>query len=127
VTDNVSMWLFGILGAWMVALSGFVLSIKLEQVKTKVAVDLFIDTLGEKIAKALHADDDHLGLDSLLDKYLDRKYDLTYDELFELKNRCNHILESKAVSHLERSLAGMMAAVCEQALIGKFGKTRDNV
>jgi hypothetical protein len=127
MSELVLIWLFGILGAWQLTISGFVLSIKIEQVKTKVAVDLFIDTLGEKLAKALHADDDHLGIDSLLDKYLDRTYELSYEEWFRLKNHCNHILESKEISQLERSMAGMLAAVCEHKLMMKFGKTKQTV
>jgi hypothetical protein len=127
MTEILAMWLFGILGAWLIVLTSAIFTIKIEQVKIRVAVDIFIETMGEKIAKVLHADDDHLGLDSLLDKYLNRQYELSYAEWFELKNRCNHILADEKVSQLERSLAGMLAAVCEHKLIVKYGKTKDTV
>ncbi len=127
MTEASSLWLFGVIGAWLVVLSGAVLGLIIAQVKTNFAVNLFISTMGEKIAKALHADDDHLHLDALLDKMSDPNYELGYDELFKLKNECNFILSDKTVSHLERSLAGMLAAVCEYTLITKHGKTKKTV
>jgi hypothetical protein len=118
MSETLNMWLFGAIGGWLAVLSSAVLVIKLDQVKTRVAVDLFIDTLGEKIAKALHADDDHLQLDALLDKYLSRHYELSFEEWTELRDRCDRILENKDVSKVERSLAGMLAGVCEHKLGG---------
>lgn len=113
MSETAIIWLFGVMGAWCLALTYAGFNIKMEQVKTKVAIDLFIDTLGEKLAKVLHNDDDHLHLDTLLDKLLDPDYDMNYDEWFELKNRCNHILDSKNISQLERGLAGVMAGICD--------------
>jgi len=127
MNQELQLWIFGIVGAWLIMLSAALLKVIIEQVKTKVAVDLFIDTLGEKIAKALHADDDHHHLDALLDKYLKRDYELSYEEWFELKNRCNHILETKGCTDIDRSLSGMLAAVCEHKLIVKYGKTKQTV
>ena len=127
MTETQALWLFGVLGAWILALTYAFANIKIEQIKMRVAMDLFIDSLGEKLAKALHADDDHLKIDSLLDKYMDREYEMDYAEWFELKNRCNHIMENKDISQLERSLAGMLAAVCEHKLIVKYGKTSKTV
>jgi hypothetical protein len=122
MSETLQIWLFAIMGAWIATLSGAVLKILLAQVKTQVAVDLFIDGLGEKLAKALHNDDDNLVIDALLDKYLDRHYELSYEEWIALKNRCNAILENKEVSKLERSLAGMLAGVCEHKITAKYGK-----
>jgi hypothetical protein len=134
LTEAMAIWLFGAVAAWGLILSGAVLKLFMAQwqmrmaiAQMKVAVDLFIDTLGEKLAKVLHADDDHHQLDELLDKYMNPAYELSYEEWFELKNRCNHILETKTYSDLERSLAGLLAAVCEHKLISKFGKTAANV
>lgn len=123
MSETVQMWLFGGLGVWCAALSLTILKLLIEQVKTKVAVDLFIDTLGEKLAKALHNDDDHLDLDGLLDKYLDRHYELSYDEWQQLKDRCNSILADQSISKLERSLAGMLGGVCEHKLMVKYGQS----
>lgn len=121
MSETIAIWLFGAIGGWLLVLSGAVLKLLIAQVKTTVAVNLFVDSLGEKIAKALHNDDDHLDLDDLLDKYLNRHYELTYQEWVKLKNKCNHILSNKEVSKLERSLAGMLAGVCEHKLMVKYG------
>jgi hypothetical protein len=116
MSETLLMWMFGITGAWLVALSGTVLHLLIAQVKTNFAINLFIDSLGDKLAKALHADDDHLGLDSLLDKYLDQHYDLTLDEWLELRDKCNKTLEDTSVSQNERGMAGILAAVCDHKL-----------
>lgn len=110
------MWLFGIMGAWLVALSVAVLHLLIAQVKTNFAINLFIDSLGEKLAKALHRDDDKFGLDALLDKYLDQHYDLTMEEWIELRDLCNKTLANHSISKNERGMAGMLAAVCDHKL-----------
>ncbi len=122
MSETLQIWLFVIMGGWCATLSGVILKMLLAQVKTQVAVDLFIDGLGEKLAKALHNDDDNLVIDALLDKYLDRSYELSYEEWQALKDRCNAILENKSISKLERSLAGMLAGVCEHKIVAKYGK-----
>lgn len=109
--------IFGAIGAWNVALSTAIVKLMLWQVKSKVAIDIFIDSLGEKMAKALHDDDDHLQLDSLLDRYLDHNYDLSMQEWIELKNRCTEILNNKDINKDERAMAGLLAAVCEHKLM----------
>ena len=105
-------------------LSTAVLGLMISQVKTNFAVNLFVNTMGEKIAKALHNDDDHLELDALLDKLLQPDHDMTEAEMFELKNRCNHILCDKCINKSERQMCGVMAAICEWVLITKFKKTK---
>lgn len=119
MNDAILLWLFGIVGAWLCALSIAFGKMMLVQVKMQVAIDLYINTLGEKIAKALHNDDDHLGLDALLDKYLDPNYELSFSELVELKNRCAAIADHSDSSKLEKSLAGILTAVCEHTLKSK--------
>ncbi len=123
MSETLQIWLFGIVGAWLVALSVAVLHLLIAQVKTTIAINLFVDSLGEKLAKALHADDDHLGLDALLDKYLDQHYDLTKWEWLELRDRCNETLEDESVSKNERGMAGMLAAVCDHKLM-RYGIAR---
>lgn len=113
---EVIIWLFGILGAWNVGITLALAAMRSEQIKVRVAVDIFIEGLGEKIAKALHSPDDHLGLDSLLDRYIDRSYELSKEEWQELHNRCREILNDHGVTKNERGLAGILAAVCEHKL-----------
>lgn len=120
MSETTQQWLFGVIGVWCAGMSIAILHLIIQQVKTKVAVDLFIDTLGEKLARALHRDDDSLRIDGLLDKYLNRHYELSYEEWVELRDKCNAILANKQISKLERSLAGMLAGVCEHKLMVKY-------
>lgn len=120
------LWLFGALGAWLFGLTLWMDRMRSANIKNQVAIDLFISSLGEKIAAALHNDDDHLKIDWLLDKYSDPAYDMAYDEWHLLKEKCNIILEDKAISKLERSLCGIMAAVCEREIAKRYGLPKLN-
>ena len=104
--------------------AGAILRIRDQQIKNQVAINLFIDSLGDKLARALHADDDHLKIDALLDKYIDREYEMDFEEWQELRRRCDHILMNPNVTRIERSLAGMLAAVCTHKLIAKYGNKK---
>ena len=125
LTETAAFWILGGYAAVIVALAASVLKIRDQQTKNQVAIDLFIDSLGDKLARALHNDDDHLRIDALLDKYISRTYEMDFEEWQELRIRCMHILESQEISKNERSLAGMLAAVCEHKLISKYGKITD--
>lgn len=124
MSETTLVLIFSAIAGWNVLLSGAVVKLLIEQVKTKIAVNIFIDSLGDKLAKALHNDDDHLGLDTLLDKYLDRNYELSFSEWVMLKDHCNKVLNNKDCSQIEKSLAGMLAAVCEHKIgIGQLKPT----
>jgi hypothetical protein len=125
LTETAAFWILGGYAAVIVALAAAVLRIRDVQTKNQVAIDLFIDSLGDKLARALHNDDDHLKIDELLDKYISKTYDMDFEEWQELRFRCLHILEDKDISKNERSLAGMLAAVCEHKLVSRYGKITD--
>lgn len=124
LTENAAFWLFGGYATAIALLAAAILKIRDQQTKNQVAIDLFIDSLGDKLARALHADDDHLKIDSLLDKYIDRNYEMDFEEWQELRTRCEHILINPSVTQVERSLAGMLSAVCTHKLIAKYGKSK---
>ena len=93
LTETAAFWILGGYAAVIVALAAAVLRIRDVQTKNQVAIDLFIDSLGDKLARALHNDDDHLKIDELLDKYISKTYDMDFEEWQELRFRCLHILE----------------------------------
>ena len=89
LSDVAILTMFGGICVWCMTLSVAYLGMLRKQDRAQIAIDLFIDTLGEKIAKALHNADDHLYLDDILNKYLNEHYELSYPEWQELKQRCN--------------------------------------
>jgi hypothetical protein len=125
MNENTLIWLFGIVGAWLVLLTGTLLGMIIAQVKTNFAMNLFIGTLEDKIGKALHNDDNHLGLDQLIDQLTTGNK--TETDYFNLKNQCNWIVENKSASREDRLGAAQMAAICEFVLITRFGKTKATV
>lgn len=125
MSETTLIWLFGIVGAWLFLLSSAMFAIIVAQVKTNFAMNLFIGTLEEKIGKALHNDDNHLGLDQLIDRLMTGPK--TETDYFNLKNQCNWIVENKSASREDRIGAAQMAAICEYMLIMRFGKTKDTV
>lgn len=125
MSENISIWLFGITGAWLVLLTSALFFMIVAQVKTNFAMNLFIGTLEEKIGKALHDEDNHLALDELIDKLTNGPK--TESDYFNLKNQCNWIVENKSASREDRVGAAQMATICEFVLIMKFGRTKANV
>ena len=81
-----------------------------------VKIEAVFDLLGKKAAKILHSDDDPHGIDALLDKYLDRYYELTPVEWGALLAKCGDIENDKALSKGERILASWLAAVAHHKL-----------
>ncbi len=81
-----------------------------------VSLEAVFNILGEKAAKLLHSDDDPYQIDSLLDKYLDRHYELSFAEWEALLAKCSVIEENKVLSKDERLLAGWISAVCHHKL-----------
>lgn len=112
MTQELLLWMLGHLIVF--GGSGVAAYIALVQRVTKV--ETFISLLGTKAARALHSPDDHLGLDKYLDEYLSRHYEMSVQSWKELHDRCEVIIEDKAVKPSERSLAAILCAVCEHKL-----------
>lgn len=62
-------------------------------------------------AKVLHSPDDHLGLDELVEKYLNNHYDLTNAEWKQLELRCEEIINDPMVDKSERLAAAQLHAI----------------
>jgi hypothetical protein len=125
MSEQILMWIFGAIEAQLVLLFGAVFGLIVAQVKTKFAMNLFVGTLEDKIGKALHNDDNHLGIDALLDKLTHG--DKSEKDYYDLKNHCNYIMNDRKASKDDRVGAATMAAICEFTLITKYGKTKKTV
>jgi hypothetical protein len=101
MSETLQIWLFGVLGAWMVVLTGgfFRMWTTLTEVKTTMVLT------SKEAAKILHSPEDHLGIDKLLEKwiatvdrlhgrYIERDCELTYEEWLELKEACENIISN---------------------------------
>lgn len=85
------LWLFGILGVWALAHTAAIWWMKTQVKKIRLAVELFVSDMGKAAALVLHSPTDHLGIDTLLDKYIQNHHDLPYEDWKQLKERCEQI------------------------------------
>ncbi len=123
MTENVALWLIGEalaligigIGAYF-TITGKVSDIHLKLSERLVRIETTIDLLGENAAKILHSPHDPFKLDSLLDKYIDRHYEMSPDEWGQLLKQCEVVMNDHSVSKNERLLAGTLAAVCHHKL-----------
>lgn len=76
-----------------------------------IRIQTTIDIMGINAARTLHSPHTPK-LDVLLDKYIDRNYELTAQEWNELLEDCNAIVENKQESHGYRLSAAWLAAIC---------------
>lgn len=95
-------------GAWLV-LSQFALIVRVTRIET------LFEILGEKFAKVLHSP--HTPeLDSYLEKYVDKGYELSFNEWRELMERCEAIENDLANPKDQRLLAAFVSALCHHKL-----------
>lgn len=67
----------------------------------------------KRAADVLHSPDDHFGIDKLLEKYVARDHELTWEEWGRLLKRCEEIHADKDLPKSEQFLAGFLAEVCK--------------
>jgi len=118
MSENSILWIFGIVQVVLVlaipaGIGAYV------SISSRVArIETVISMLGESAARALHSPDDHLRIDALLDKYLDRNYELSLEEWHELLDMMTKIESDESSSKLERSLAGQLRAIaCHKSFL----------
>lgn len=110
MSETLSIWLFGIAGLWMLALTGIWNSMRQDMRTTRLAVKLFVDGMGKAAAEVLHSPDDHLGLDKYLDKYIAGHYDMSDADWSDFKTKCERLQTDKTLSDAERIAAGTVLA-----------------
>lgn len=104
MNEILQMWLFGAAFAAIVSLALSILYLRLEVAKIRTILII----TSKRAAEILHSPDDHLGIDSLLDKYKEHEHELTYAQWQELKSRCEEIINNPACTKSERLLALMV-------------------
>lgn len=82
-----------------------------------IRLETTMDVIGQNAAKLLHSPHDPWGMDAILDKYIDRNYELSWDEWEEVLKQCNQVMADKSVDKFYRFLAGQLAAVCHHKLL----------
>lgn len=108
-------WGMGILGTLLV--SAIVAVFKWGQaVGTRITrIEAVLSLWSESMARVLHSP--HTPeLDKLLEKYLNRHYELSNDEWTRLRELCNEIEANKDEGKESRALAGFLAVVAEHKL-----------
>lgn len=105
------LWLIAqsaaLLGAMVTAYIGVVQ--RLTRLETTIAL------IGVKAARVLHSPHTPQ-LDRLLEKYIDRNYELTSEEWQELLGRCQAIEDDLSNPKDQRALAAIVSAVCSHKL-----------
>lgn len=79
--------------------------------------------IGCNAAHALHSPHTPI-LDNLLEKYINRHYELTYKEWEELVSHLEAIMEDKTESTGYRNTAGLLAAICHHKLGHDISKVK---
>ena len=103
MSETLQLWLFGVMGAWLVVLSAAILRLMLFQEK----VQAILTFLSKKSAEILHSPDNHHGLDYYLDEYKKHHHDLTHVQWCELLERCKAIADDPSAKKDERLMAAM--------------------
>lgn len=124
MTESTALWIAGVVVSLIMAdvisyimLKDKIADFNMALIQRVVRVEAVLDSIGIKSAKILHSPDDHLGIDSLLDKYLDRNCELTRDEWKMLLSRCEEIENDTSQAHGARLSAAMLNAICHHKLL----------
>ena len=88
-----------------------------EQLNRISRVEMTLIMISETAAKLLHADDDFHGLDKYIDKYLDRNYELTFEEWSELLEKFEGVMNNPAMPRDTRLSAALVFHICRHKLM----------
>lgn len=113
MNQEILLWIIG----QVLVTAGALIAIYVKLISRIVAIETLLKTMGEKAARALHSPDNHHGVDPLLDKYLDRCYELSYEEWRQLHSKMEEILHNEKSSPGEKSLASWLSAICEHKMM----------
>lgn len=79
-------------------------------------LEILFETFGRKAARTIHSPHDPYGIDPLLDKYLDRNYELSMEEWKQLYTRTTEIAANPETPKELIFPAEMLAAICMHKL-----------
>lgn len=113
MNETLQMWLFGALFACAGVGAFFVLqfSIRLTRIET------MFDLLGKRAAKFLHSPTNHLGVDRLLELYMDHHHDLSMQQWEDLHFAMEVVVKNANASANEKLLAVFLAELCNHKLM----------
>lgn len=87
-------------------------------------VEMTLIMISETAAKLLHADDDFHGLDKYIDKYLDRNYELTFEEWQALLDQFEKVMNNPQMPRDTRLAAALVFHICRHKLMLPPDKTK---
>jgi hypothetical protein len=82
-----------------------------------VKVEVILDLIGRNAILSLHSPDDHLKLDSLVEEYVSRNYELSPEKWEKLKEICDGLIKDNAISKDETALAILGAGLATHKLM----------
>lgn len=114
---EITLWILG--GVFVCIGSGMAAYIAVVQRLTRLEVsfELWMQNMGNRAAKALHRHDDKYHMDALLDKYLDRNYELNLNEWKSLRDHCLVVENDPSASDKEHVFSAWLGAICEHKML----------
>jgi hypothetical protein len=123
MTEATILWIFGAVltvgGAMTVWLANKVTQLSVDNnifSNRLTRVEMTLTMISETAAKLLHHDDDRLGLDNYIDKYLDRNYELSMSEWRELLARFEGVMNDETKPRDVRLSASLVFHICRHKL-----------
>lgn len=112
---EVFLWLFGFVITGLIGLFVFLVKSHFAVENRLTKVETFLQMFSETAAKVLHSPHTP-DLDRLLEKYMDRNYELSNDEWGELRNICEEVENDANESKGSQAMAGWMKNVARHKL-----------
>ncbi len=114
---EITLWILGGFAAVFISalMAGLRSHANLSERVTRL--EAVMSLFGQKAAKILHSPHDPDGIDDLLDKYIDRCYELSFLEWQRLQSTCDRIENDRTRSKDERTLAAFLSTVCKHKLM----------
>lgn len=115
--------IFFLIGQFIVIAGGaitayFNLLGKVGEVRERIiAIEVRDEMQSRKNAKILHSPHNPYGMDPLIDKYLDRCYEMTNDEWQEWLHRCEMVISNSTAPKEDRLIAAQLMCVCWHKLM----------
>lgn len=104
MSEPLLIWLFGGLCAWSCALSVAVFRLFL----TVTKITMVLLTVSKQAAAVLHHSDDRYSIDHLLEKYIKRHHELSYEEWQELFTKTQMIIDDPNIAKGDRVAASLL-------------------
>jgi hypothetical protein len=117
MTESITLWLLGGFASVFLVFAVSAINAHGKMSERVTRLEAVMALFGQKAAKLLHSPDDHLNIDALLDKYLDRNYELTFEDWGALLSQCEKIEEDKSLQKDTRTLAAWLSAIANHKLM----------